>query len=529
MAIIACFTCFLLSKYSPNPKELVKMFSSRVEKSVLHVIRADYEILTSEIENLKHDVDILNSDGLVLKDSVISNEINSWLSTHPEATTTVQDGSITESQLSVALKEKYIPRQYDTVAPGIQDLFLEKVNDTSLLLEPTNLQTIRDSRLKGFVFRTGERNHAYIERCYFYGADPTPVFDFDSDNWVGSIKVIGCESYFRPYFITADSKDMTDIYFHLCTIEGAKKFATLRRNAMIRIDSCYIGDQRTTDSADDPYIEMSDNTKLIITNSQIGSDSIHGQPFIKCGSGCQVRIENSNLTMTNQAEPGADRFLNYGGVPFSGEIGCDFMLDNVTWNVIPQRVNRNHNVIPFECRTDKWRPKSNTPIKNFAINPFFIDSEQIKEAWVDVTIDSNSPFYGHYNPYGGHIYSMGNTQQSFDFEYCIPEEYVGRTFYLCLYVNAQLGAFTPYVDSSTFQNISNVDSQLMTGANNFVAPNSLCDHNIFTPVMNVVSFTADAATGKIGINRNGAETYISGIAIVLDEDINKFPIYDNLF
>ena len=415
--------------------------------------------------------------------------------------------------------------------PTHRIFFLEKLNDNTLLLEPVNLQTIRDCRLLGFKFRNSGKNHVFIERCYFSGNSETPVFDFDSENWVGSIKVVECESYFRPHFITANSKDMTDIYFTLCTLEGAKQFAVMEQNAIIRFDSCYIRDQQTTDSDEGPYIEMSDNTKLIITNSQIGSDGKGGHPFIKCSSGCQVLIKDSNLIMTNQAEPYADRFLNYGCVPFSGEVGCDFVLDNVTWNVIPKRVNYNHNSVALECRQDKWKPTSNTPVKNYMKNPFFIEKTVLPSVWVDVTEDETSPFYGYYNPYGGDIYSCGNTTQEFMFDWEIPDTMIGRTFYFILFINAQVtSSGYPYFSGNNV-NVNCIIDQTFyqTGANNMVAPDNLDSANIYTPFLNMRKIQCTAKNGKIGFGRNGASVYVSGMALVAEEDINKFHIYDNLY
>lgn len=426
----------------------------------------------------------------------------------------------------------YQPSQYVTGLP-IDTLFLEKLNDTSVLLEPINLQTVRDCRLKGFKFRSGAKNHVVIDRCYFYDSSSnptidTPVFDFDSDHWVGSIKVIGCESSFRKYFITANSKDMTDVYFNMCTIEGAKKLASMKQNAIIRFDNCYIGDQLSSMSEDEPYITMEDNSKLIITNSQFGSNGKGGKPFIKCGSGCQVLIQNSNLSMTNQAQPYESRFINYGAVPFDGEIGCDFILDNVTWNVIPKRVNYNHNSIALACRKDGWRPRSNTPVKNYMKNPFFRDTANVSSQWVDVTEDSDSPFFEYLNPYGGHIYSCGNETQTFSFDWEIPDEKVGQNFYFILFINAQIGGSVPYYQGPV--NCEWVTHGIMTGGNSLVAPNSLDSDNIYTPVLSMYGkLKCTAKTGKIGFGRNNATVYISGMALVAEEDIKKFPIYDNVW
>ena len=54
----------------------------------------------------KSDIDKLNEGGLVLKDEIIKEDINNWLNEHPEATTTVQDASITEDKFTDVLRKK---------------------------------------------------------------------------------------------------------------------------------------------------------------------------------------------------------------------------------------------------------------------------------------------------------------------------------------------------------------------------------------------------------------------------------------
>lgn len=60
------------------------------------------------VGELKSNLDKLNEGGLLLKDGVIEEDINNWLNEHPEATTTVQDESLTEDKLSNSLRLKTI-------------------------------------------------------------------------------------------------------------------------------------------------------------------------------------------------------------------------------------------------------------------------------------------------------------------------------------------------------------------------------------------------------------------------------------
>ena len=67
------------------------------------------ESIRRQIGDLHGDVDLLNQGGLDLKDELISSKVSEWLIEHPEATTTVQDGCITEEKLSDNLRAGLSP------------------------------------------------------------------------------------------------------------------------------------------------------------------------------------------------------------------------------------------------------------------------------------------------------------------------------------------------------------------------------------------------------------------------------------
>lgn len=62
----------------------------------------------------------LNEGGLELKDEVLSENISNWLSEHPEATTTVEDGALTQSKFSDSLDARK-PSFYSTVSEMQED------------------------------------------------------------------------------------------------------------------------------------------------------------------------------------------------------------------------------------------------------------------------------------------------------------------------------------------------------------------------------------------------------------------------
>lgn len=71
-------------------------------------------------------IDVLNDGGLNLKDEVIDTSIKQWLDDHPEATTTVQDGAITEGKISKTflpyIKKDYVtPEMFGAIGDGVTD------------------------------------------------------------------------------------------------------------------------------------------------------------------------------------------------------------------------------------------------------------------------------------------------------------------------------------------------------------------------------------------------------------------------
>ena len=85
--------------------------------------RSAGEAVRRQVGKLSEDLDKLNEGGLVLKDKVIEEDINKWLDEHPEATTTIQDGAITElkihSDFLPYIKKEYVtPEMFGAVGDG---------------------------------------------------------------------------------------------------------------------------------------------------------------------------------------------------------------------------------------------------------------------------------------------------------------------------------------------------------------------------------------------------------------------------
>lgn len=97
-------------------------------KKTLESIPADYSTLsgkvnenTSGISELKEDLETLNQGGLNLKEDFIDQQVNEWLDKHPEATTTVQDYSLTVDKMVIGTLGYVTPEMFGAVGDGKTD------------------------------------------------------------------------------------------------------------------------------------------------------------------------------------------------------------------------------------------------------------------------------------------------------------------------------------------------------------------------------------------------------------------------
>lgn len=80
----------------------------------------------TDLDTERKRIDVLNEGGLNLKDEVIDTSIKEWLTDHPEATTTVQDGAITEGKINAEflpyIKNGYVtPEMFGAAGDGVKD------------------------------------------------------------------------------------------------------------------------------------------------------------------------------------------------------------------------------------------------------------------------------------------------------------------------------------------------------------------------------------------------------------------------
>lgn len=73
------------------------------------------------VGQLKEDLNKLNDGGLNLKDEIIEEDINNWLNEHPEATTTVQDGSLSYKSFIFGELPFVTPEYFGAIGDGVTD------------------------------------------------------------------------------------------------------------------------------------------------------------------------------------------------------------------------------------------------------------------------------------------------------------------------------------------------------------------------------------------------------------------------
>lgn len=132
-------------------------------------------IIDEAVGQLQEDVQTLNDGGLVLKDTVIDSSVKSWLTAHPEATTTVQDGSITANKLAPAVKQSVED------VPGLkQDL--------------TNLANMEDGNVK---FDTSSAYPLGFRSGYFDVSSGTSSTSANFARTIGCLNLSITAKYFK--------------------------------------------------------------------------------------------------------------------------------------------------------------------------------------------------------------------------------------------------------------------------------------------------------------------------------------------
>lgn len=90
-----------LSDVSTELKSIRVDHNGNTHSNARDSIQSDISSLSNQIGTLTATVNTLNQHGIDISETIVENQVNEWLETHPEATTTVSDGSITDSKFNI--------------------------------------------------------------------------------------------------------------------------------------------------------------------------------------------------------------------------------------------------------------------------------------------------------------------------------------------------------------------------------------------------------------------------------------------
>lgn len=112
----------------------------------------------------------------------VTQQVYDWLAEHPEATTTVQDGSVTAEKLSEDLKKdlqnlyesgSVTPQMFGAVGDGVTDdsaAFQAAINASNNVYVPAGTYRIENVKLKTNLVIRGEKNKTFIKTADSYEA-----------------------------------------------------------------------------------------------------------------------------------------------------------------------------------------------------------------------------------------------------------------------------------------------------------------------------------------------------------------------
>lgn len=142
------------------------------------------EAVRVQVSELKSDLTRLNDGGLILKDDVIAENVTDWLDEHPEATTTVQDHSLTIDKMIVGTLGYVTPEMFGAIGDGVSDdtnAFKQAINFiTNKIVETQTMYNMVILKITNGVYKITEtiNINPYIKVV----ADGNVAIDFYGEN-----------------------------------------------------------------------------------------------------------------------------------------------------------------------------------------------------------------------------------------------------------------------------------------------------------------------------------------------------------
>lgn len=138
-----------------------------VDKSLtIEGAAADSKATGNSIDSLKSDLNELQNGGYVADQQQIGQKVNAWLDEHPEATTTVQDNSLTldkfTDELKLYTKKDYVtPQMFGAKADGVTNdskAIQDAIDSGITVFLPKGIYNIGENTLN---FSTFDQGHSY--------------------------------------------------------------------------------------------------------------------------------------------------------------------------------------------------------------------------------------------------------------------------------------------------------------------------------------------------------------------------------
>lgn len=211
----------------------------------ISIINSD---LAREIKNRENEdkaiqdkIDNINNGGLNLKDEVIQENIQKWLDNHPEATTSVQDGCITEKKIYPAfleyLKKDYVtPEMFGAVGDGVIDDTdaIKKAIDTNKIVVMKSNYLFSRISLKNNTYSFGTLNGT-IEIA-------TSFIDFNFNRLNGTLELNASENIVQACKIYGKRLNNTEGKgLVLCSKKSGVQYCTISI-ALIYAKKCIVYD-----------------------------------------------------------------------------------------------------------------------------------------------------------------------------------------------------------------------------------------------------------------------------------------------
>ena len=215
-----------IKPYTPSSEEEDRI--AQIYSELSKMINKQNEDLKTDIDVERKRIDVLNNGGLIIKDELIESNIKTWLDELPEATTTVQDGSIGYEKFSESFKNQII------------SVISEKNGDITELIKNTlksnmhlRIYNSNIQLLKGLSFKSLE--NVTLE---FVGSNVTFLYDHnDLENNQFAILMENCKNVLiKGLDLTTDFSEKNDESLDLSPLADKKIYAinfTFVENAMI--------------------------------------------------------------------------------------------------------------------------------------------------------------------------------------------------------------------------------------------------------------------------------------------------------